>query len=167
MIKLKPFRETPGFCGPASLKMVLDYYGVSVSEADLAKLSGTTKEKGTSIKGLIRAAKHFGFRVFLKKNSTLNDIRYFIKRKIPVIVDWFSEDDGHLSVVVDIDKKNIVLMDPQLSKILIFIRRRKFSTETFHRIWFDFPGKFIKEPKDLILRSMLVVTPVKLKENSP
>lgn len=163
MIKLKPFRQTPGFCGPASLKMVLNYYSISVSEAELAKLSGTTQKKGTSIEGLIKAAKHFGFQAFLKTNSSLNDLRYFVKREIPVIVDWFSEDDGHYSVVVDIDKNNIVLMDPALRKILIYIRRRKFSTEDFFRIWFDFPGDFIKDSKDLTLRLMLVVTPFKKK----
>lgn len=162
MIKLKPFRETPGLCGPASLKMVMDYYNVSVSEADIAKAAGATKEKGTSIKGLIKAAKHFGFKVLLKENSSLEYLEYFIKRKIPVIVDWFSEDDGHYSVVVDIDKENVVLMDPALRKLLIYIRRRKFSRETFFRIWFDFPGKVIKKPQDLILRLMLVITPSKI-----
>ena len=159
MIKLKPFRQTPGLCGPASLKMVMDYYGVSVSEAEIAKAAGATRKKGTRIEGLIKAARHFGFKTFVKKNSSLRDLEYFVKRKIPVIVDWFSEDDGHYSVVVDIDKKNVVLMDPELRKILVYIRRRKFSRETFLRIWFDFPGDFIREPKDLVLRSMLVVTP--------
>lgn len=163
MIKLKPFRETPGLCGPASLKMVMDYYGVSVSEAEVAKSSGSTKEKGTSINGLIKAAKHFGFHVFLKENSSLEDLEYFIQRKIPVIVDWFAEDDGHYSVVVDIDKKNVVLMDPALRKVLIYIRRRIFTRETFFRIWFDFPGDFIKTKKDLVIRLMLVVTPFKEK----
>ncbi len=165
MIKLKPFRETPGLCGPASLKMVLDYYGVSASEQELAKLTGSSKEKGTSIEGLIKAVKHFGFNVFVKENSTLNDLKYFIKRNIPVIVDWFAEDDGHYSVVVDINKKNVVLMDPALRKILVYIRRRKFSPETFQRVWFDFPGDYIKNPRDLVLRLMLVVTP--FKENFP
>jgi len=163
MIKLKPFRQTPGFCGPASLKMVFDYYGVSVSEAEIAKIAGASREKGTSKAGLIKAVKHFGFKAFSKTNSSLNDLRYFIKRKIPVIVDWFFEDEGHYSVVVDIDKKNIVLMDPTLRKLLIYVRRRKFSTEKFLRIWFDFPGKFIKTPKDLVLRLMLVVTPARRK----
>ena len=163
MIKLKPFRQTPGFCGPASLKMVLDYYGVSVSEAKLAKIAGATREKGTPIKGLIKAAKYFGFQVFLKEKSTPSDLRYFIKRKIPVIVDWFFEDEGHYSVVVDVDQKNIVLMDPTLRKILIYIRRRKFSIEKFLRVWFDFPGNYIKTPKDLVLRLMLVVIPLKEK----
>lgn len=162
MIKLKPFRQAPGLCGPVSLKMVMNYYGVSVSETEIAKIAGAKREKGTSIKGLIRAAKYFGFQTFLKKNSSLDDLRYFIKRKIPVIVDWFFEDEGHYSVVVDIDKKNVVLMDPTLRKILIYIRRRKFSTEKFFGVWFDFPGDFIREPEDLILRLMLVITPFRL-----
>ena len=160
MIKLKPFRETPGLCGPASLKMVMDYYGVSVSEAEIAEAAGATKERGTKIEGLIKAARHFGFKTFVKKNSSLGDLEYFVKRKVPVIVDWFSEDDGHYSVVVDIDEKNVVLMDPELRKILIYVRRRKFSRETFLRIWFDFPGDFMRKPEDLVLRLMLVVTPL-------
>lgn len=162
MIKLKPFRQTPGLCGPASLKMVLDYYGVSVSEQELAKLSGSSGEKGTSVSGLIKAAKHFGrFDVFVKTNSSLDDLRYFMEKKIPVIVDWFFEDDGHYSVVVDMDKKEITLMDPTLRKILIYVRRRKFFLKDFLRVWFDFPGDYIKSPKDLVLRLMLVVTPTK------
>jgi len=158
MIKLKPFRQTPGLCGPASLKMVMDYYGVSVSEAEIAKVAGATKEKGASIKGLIKVAKHFGFKTIFKQNSSLRDLEYFVNKKIPVIVDWFAEDDGHYSVVVDIDKRNVVLIDPALRKILIYIRRRVFPRETFFRVWFDFPGEFIKSPKDLVLRSMLILT---------
>ena len=159
MIKLKPFRQTPGLCGPASLKIVMDYYGVSVSETEIARIAGATKEKGTSIKGLIKAARRFGFKTFLKQNSSLKDLEYFVNKKIPVIVDWFDEDDGHYSVVVDIDKKNVILMDPALRKILIYVRRKIFPRETFFRIWFDFPGKFIKKPEDLVLRLILVIVP--------
>jgi len=136
--------------------MVFDYYGVSVSEAEIAKIAGTSKEKGASIKSLIKAAKHFGFQIFSKEKSSFSDLKYFIRRKIPVIVDWFFEDEGYYSVVVDIDKKNIVLMDPTLKG------KRKFSTEKFLRVWFDFPGKFIREPEDLVLRLILVITPFKL-----
>lgn len=153
MIKLKPYLQSQGFCGPAFLKMVFDYYGVLISEKEIAKIARATKEKGTSKEGLIKAAKHFGFEVFSKEKSTFKDIRYFVKRKIPVIVDWFFEDEGHYSVVVDIDKKNIVLMDPALKG------KRKIPLEKFFRVWFDFPGKFIKEKKDLILRLMLVIKP--------
>ena len=155
MIRIKPFRQTAGFCGPSSLKMVLNYYGVSVTEAALAKAAGASRKGGASKEGLIKTARHFGFKVFSKEKSNLGDLRRFIKRGIPVIVDWFFEDDGHYSVAVDINQKNIVLMDPALKG------QRKLSLEKFQRLWFDFPGKFIKEPKDLVLRLMIVVTPLK------
>ncbi len=155
MIKLKPFRQTAGFCGPASLKMVLDYYGVLVTEADLVKAAGASKKEGASKEGLIKAAKCFGFEVFSKEKSNLGDLRRFIKRGVPVIVDWFSGDEGHYSVAVDIDQKNIVLMDPELKG------KRKMPLETFQRLWFDFSGKSIKQSKDLILRLIIAVIPLK------
>lgn len=159
MIKLKPFRQSPGFCGPASLKMVLEYYGILTQEKELAILSGATKEKGTSAEGLIAAAKHFGLNAFGKENSSFHDIERYINKGIPVIVDWFSEDDGHYSVVVDMNKKEITLMDPTLRRLLIYVRRRKMPLEKFYRIWFDFQGDYLKSPADLILRRMIVVAP--------
>lgn len=153
MLKLKPFRETPGLCGPASLKIVMDYYGVSVSEADIARVSGATQEKGVSTAGLAKAAKHFGFKTLVKENSSLDDLRYYVKKEIPVMVDWFSEDDGHYSPVVGLDDKYIYLQDTQIKKV------RKMGKRDFTRVWFDFPGDRIKTPKDLILRLMLVIIP--------
>jgi len=73
MIKLKPFRQTPGLCGPASLKMVMNYYGVSVSEKEIARVAGSTRERGTSIRGLIRAARRFGFKAIFRKDASLKD----------------------------------------------------------------------------------------------
>jgi predicted double-glycine peptidase len=162
MLKIKPFRQTPGYCGPASLKMVLEYYGFKMGEQELAKISGTTKGEGVSAQGLVSAAKKLGFDAYIKKNATLLDIKKLISRKIPPIVNWFSFDDGHYSVVAGIDGKNITMMDPQLSKVLaVFVRRRVLDLETFYRIWFDFPKNFIKKPEDLILRLMIVITPKK------
>jgi predicted double-glycine peptidase len=161
MIKLKPFRQTPGYCGPASLKMVLDFYGFKMGEKELAKLSGMTLNEGVSAEGLKKAAQNLGFSVFIKENAELSDIRFYIKKGIPVIVDWFCEDDGHYSVVVGIDKNKITLMDPQLRKVFIFVRRRVMQVKTFFRVWFDFPGDYIESSKDIILRMMIVVTPKK------
>jgi len=157
-MRLKPFRQTPGLCGPDSLKIIFDYYGVSVSETKIAKAAGATRGKGCSIKGLIKAAKYFGFKTYLKKKSSLDNLKYFVKKKVPVIVDWFFEDDGHYSVVADIDKNNITLIDPSLKRGI-----RKFSNEKFLRIWFDFPGKYIKDSKEVILRLVLVVVPKSFK----
>lgn len=155
MINLKPFRQTAGLCGPASLKMVLEYYGILASESAIARAAGASRKKGASKEGLIKAAEHFGLKVFTKEKSSLSDLRRFIKKGIPVIVDWFSGDDGHYSVVVDINEKNIILMDPELAG------KRKISVEKFQRLWFDFPGEFIKDHREIVLRLMISATPQK------
>lgn len=62
-LPVQPFQETlyAGMCGPASLKMVLGYYGVEKSEAELAKLCGTDPDLGTDDIGIKRAAEGLGF----------------------------------------------------------------------------------------------------------
>ena len=40
MINLKHFFQSEAMCGPASLRMALDYYGVFVSERKIIRLSG-------------------------------------------------------------------------------------------------------------------------------
>ena len=45
-----------GYCGPASLRMVLEYYGVRKSERYLARLAGVNGE-GSGADDLLRVAK--------------------------------------------------------------------------------------------------------------
>lgn len=151
--------QRKGSCGPASLKMVFDYWGKTVSEIAIARVAGTTVEKGTTKDGLIRAASHFGFNAIVKENASLDDLRNYIKQGIPVVVNWFLGDDGHYSVVVSIDKNNVFLADPAMKKPLLYGNIRRISCKKFYRVWFDFPGDFIKDPKDLILRLMIIFTP--------
>lgn len=155
MLKVLPFLQTTGHCGPASLKMALAYFGVDKSESELAKLSGATRSRGVEGADLVAAAKKLGFDAFVKDNSKITDIKKYLDLKIPVIVDWFSKDDGHYSVVVDMNEKNIYLQDPEIGGI------KKMPLGTFKRVWFDFPGDLIKSPKDLIIRRMIIVQPRK------
>lgn len=156
-IKIKPYRQSPGLCGAASLKMVLDYYGVPVTEAEIAQIADATPENGTSATGLVKAAEHFGFKAVVKKNCSLDDLRRYVNKKIPVIVAWFEEDDGHYSVVVDIDEKNIVLADPSLDEPLIYGNTRKMSCKKFLGIWFDYLGDRPEEGKFMV-RLLIEVT---------
>jgi len=151
MLSVRPFRQKSGFCGAASLKIVLDYYGVEKSEAELVRLSGSTVEKGVSAKGIIAAAKKLGFKAFHRDFSTISQLKQLLGKGIPVIVDWFSTDDGHYSVAAGIDKRNVYLQDPELGKV------RKMPIEFFNRVWFDFPGRFIRSNDDVIVRRMIVV----------
>ncbi len=154
MLKIKPFRQRAGSCGPASLKMILNYFGVDVSERQLIKLTGCTPGKGVGAKGILEGAKKLGFDGFIKDDSNFNELRhYVIKNKIPVIVDWFWYDEGHYSVVVDIDRENIYMLDPSLGHL------RALRLRKFRRLWFDFPQDYIKKKEDIILRRIIVIYP--------
>ena len=162
MLKIKPFQETlnASMCGPASLKIVLRYYGVEATEKELAKLAGNSSNLGADDKGLVRTARYFGFKVKIKNNSNFKDIEKWLDKKVPVIVNWFTGGrkdysdsdiaDGHYSVVAGLDDKFIYLHDPEIGKI------RKLKRDDFRRVWFDFTGEYIK-PKELIVRQIIAV----------
>lgn len=149
-INIKPFQETlhMSMCGPASLKIVLGYYGIDKSEKELAKMLNWNKEMGINDEDTIRVAKKLGFKVVMKKNSDFSDLEGWLDKKVPVIVDWFTRGrsdypdseiaDGHYSVVAGLDDKYIYLQDPEIGKI------RKLKREDFLKVWFDFPGEYIK-----------------------
>jgi len=162
MLKIKPFQETlnASMCGPASLKIVLDYYGVKKSEKELVKLCRHNKNLGVDDEKIKKAAESSGFRVEIKNNSNFDDIEKWLDRKVPVIVNWFSKGrqdylesetaDGHYSVVAGLDEKYIYLQDPEIGKI------RKLKREDFMRVWFDFKGEYIK-PKELIIKQIIAI----------
>lgn len=162
LLAVEPFRETPnvGRCGPASLKMILGYFGVRRSEAFLARLAGTKRTIGTDAAGLLRAARRLGFSGRSKNWSTYRDIEGWLKRDIPVIVDWFSKGhldlataDGHYSVVVGLDRRFIYFIDPEFGEL------RRLSRIDFRRVWFDYEGEYVKAPDDLIIRQTIVILP--------
>lgn len=151
MLKIKPYRQRrPGFCGPASLKMVLDFYGVKKSEAEIGKICKARETSGMRIPGFRRAAKKLGFKFFFKNKADFVDISGFLRKNIPVIVDWFSVDGGHYSVAVGLDKKNIYLADPEFREI------RRMPKDVFWRVWFDFPGDYLKNKNQIIIRRLIV-----------
>lgn len=163
MLDVKPFQETlhKGYCGPASLKIVLSYYGVEKSEEELAILCNTSKDLGTDDESLKKAAELLGFDVEVKNFANYNEIESWLKRGVPVIVDWFTRGradytdsdmpDGHYSVVMGLDQNNIYLQDPELGKTRIINR------EEFMRVWFDFTKERIESWDDMIIRQIIAI----------
>ncbi len=148
-------------CGPASLKMVFDYYGIEKSEEEIAKSAGTTENLGTNEEGIRKAAESLGFKVEIKNESSFEEIQDYLSKKIPVIVNWFTRGrvdygdsqvpDGHYSVVVGLDDKFIYLQDPEIGKL------RKIERNDFIKVWFDFKGEYIK-PDELIIRQIVAIS---------
>jgi len=162
ILKVKPFQETlrKSYCGPASLKMVLDYYGVRRTEKELAKMAEWNKVLGIDDKGIKKTAEKLGFKVIIKNNSNYKDIQNWLNKDIPIIVNWFTRGrndysesetaDGHYSVIVGLDDKFIYLQDPEMGKL------RKIKRDDFMRVWFDFKGSYLKS-NELIIRQIIVI----------
>lgn len=130
------YEQGKDFCGPASLRILLSFFGKTYSEEELARLCGAKLEVGTEQTGLIAGAKAVGAHVFAKEHGTIEELEYFIKtEKLPVIVDWFDVDDGHYCVVVGMTEKDLILADPSKTE-----KERRISKEFFPKVWFGFIG---------------------------
>ncbi len=152
MLSITPFMEREGCCGPACLKMVLDYYGISKTEEELIQLTGCVKEQGLPGQALLDAAYQCGLEGKIQDYSTLDDLQQMVnEEKIPVIVNWFPDFDGHYSVATGIDDENVYLVDPDMGYL------RALRRDIFQTLWFDFPGKYIEKPEDIILRRMIIL----------
>lgn len=161
-LNIKPFQEqlNMGYCGPASLKMVLGYYGILKTEDELALLMGWDKDLGVDDQGIKKAAESFGLKVEIQNESTFEDIEKWLDKKVPVIVDWFTRGrqdytesavpDGHYSIVSGLDDEYIYLQDPEIG------RERKIEKDDFLLVWFDFTGETIK-PEELIIRQIIAI----------
>ena len=165
LLPIKPFQETlhGGYCGPASLKMVFEYWGVEKSEEELAAACNRDPNLGVSSETMIDVARKYGFDAEVKNNSDFFEIETWLKKKAPIIVNWFSPGkkdaqthempEGHSSVVVALDDEKIYLQDPEIAGL------REIPRKEFLRVWFDFPGAVITKPEDIILRQIVIIRP--------
>lgn len=115
MLRVPFFKQDTDYtCGPASLQMVLAFFGDRLSERDLGLRLQTEPEKGTRHGPLISVAQEEGFQCYVNANSSLDEIRHFLRRGLPVIIDYSDSDpfDGHYSVVVAYNHPYVVLNDP-------------------------------------------------------
>jgi len=162
-LDIRPFQETlgGGYCGPASLKMIMDYYGVEKSEEELAVMCNRDPDLGVDDKAIKKTAEKLGFKVEIQNHSSLDHISEWLNKKTPVIVNWFTkgrcdypEDevaDGHYSVVIGLDNEFVYLQDPEVG------RMRKIDRKDFYRVWFDFSSENINKWEDMIIRQIIVV----------
>ena len=163
LLPVKPFQETlrGGYCGPASLKMILDYYGIDKTEKEVALACGRNSDLGTDDVSIKNAAESYGFNVEIKNNSSFDDISRWLNKGVPVIVNWFTRGridygdeevpDGHYSVLVGLDDEYIYLQDPEIGGL------RKLSRDDFMRVWFDFKTDRITSWDDMIIRQLIAV----------
>ena len=130
--EVKPIKQKKMMCGPTCLEIVLKYYGKEYSQKELKKLLGSSILMGTTNSKMIEISKKLGFKSQFKFNSSIEEIKELISKKIPPIVGWITpEGASHYSVIQGIDKNYIFIVDPELNKI------RRFKIEDFLERWLD------------------------------
>ena len=82
-------------------------------------------------------------------------------------MDWFTGGvnptradmpNGHSSVVVGIDEKQVNLLDPEDGGL------RNINRKDFLRVWFDWTGSPTVTPETLQIRRMIVSSPERLQK---
>jgi ABC-type bacteriocin/lantibiotic exporter with double-glycine peptidase domain len=150
-------------CGPACLKIVSAYFGVKASERRIARLCRSRVTSGTTGANLAKAARSLGFSTQIVDEARFKTIEQWLRRGVPVIVDWMSAQHnrrmghpvavGHYSVVCGLTGKDIILEDPAVG------RRNRIDRRTFLRLWFDFRYLYPNHKDHLIVRRLIVVAP--------
>lgn len=129
-------------CGAAALRAVCQYYGVGPDEEDdYIKLLGTT-EDGTEPEDIARVASQLGLKAAIKTGLTLDNLKYCLARKTPVICAiqaWGDEEeydqlqDGHYVVAIGFDDQYIFFEDPSMKSI----ERGRLLHDDFVKRWID------------------------------
>ena len=132
MKPLFPVRQTPGLCGPATLKILLQHLDKEYSEDELAKLCKVTPDTATSHDKIIDGAKAIGGVVETKIGASINDLREDIENEIPVMVGWKDVKGDHYGVIYEIGKLKVFMMDPETESGI-----RIIPIEEFETLWHD------------------------------
>jgi ABC-type bacteriocin/lantibiotic exporter with double-glycine peptidase domain len=107
-IEVPYVEEEPNYCGPASLSMVMGFYGKSVDQSTIG--SDIVGEKGVTIDNLVDKAQSYGFDAFTG-SCQFNGLLGFLAEGKPVIARVLSNEgtNGHFIVVTGYDNSLGVL----------------------------------------------------------
>ncbi len=138
MIKLDIIKQKYDWdCGPASLAIIFCHYNQCQSYPEILKM--VKLKHGTDNQTMKEIAEKLGFKTFIKENSSIEDIKKFLKKKIPVIVNYLEPklNWGHYSVVTGINH-NLILANPDTGK------EEKWDIVDFEKRWISGNGKYKK-----------------------
>lgn len=112
-----PENGAPGnyYCGPTSLGMALDYYGVHRTTKELAKSCSTTPD-GTSAGNLLAAAKRAGMNgSYMKEGMSIDSLKEILQSGKPVVVNVNTQGywgGGHYMTAIGVSDGRVYLNDP-------------------------------------------------------
>ena len=136
-------------CGPAVVKMLLSFQGVTIKQKEIVVAAGIgrkLKTYGMTVTEMGRAiARLFPqMQLWCKDNASLKELQELVRTyNLPVGVEWQGvfeeyedEDNGHYAAVVHVDMAgNIILLADPFKKYAG--KDRRFSVIDFEHRWWD------------------------------
>ena len=120
---IKQFDESD--CGAACLAMIATHFGGHLSITKIREAAGTDRQ-GTSLKGMLEAAKNLNLNAKAAKG---NELIFSSKFPVPLIAHLqYQNGSNHFVVVSKINEKRVWTYDPALGKI-------SYKKEDFLKIW--------------------------------
>ena len=111
-------------CGPAALLSILKFWGGDSNIVHVRELSGTDS-KGTSMLGLVNAAKSLGF----EATGATGEYEDLMKERMPCIAHVIIENRlEHFVVIYEISAQSVLVGDPGRGKY-------RLTKEQFVKIW--------------------------------
>lgn len=156
-MKIHPLKQGDGSaCGPTSIKMAANYFGVPLSMKKIAEVSGYKKRGGMYNKDLVETFQKLGFKAEEKNTVTWEELQASNTKDKVIVVSWMLKGYiGHFSVVEKVTKDHIFLAEPDAGKII------KLQKIIFMRLWLDYEldeeSWWPEKNTDIQLRWMVVV----------
>lgn len=136
-------------CGPAVVKMLVSFQGISVKQKQIVAAAGIgrrLKIYGMTVVEMSRAVSQLfpQLQLWYKDKSSLKELQILVRDyQLPVGVEWqgvfeeyADEDSGHYAVVVQVDMaRNIIMLADPFKKYAG--KDRRFSIIDFEHRWWD------------------------------
>lgn len=142
-LRAMPFTyQTFNNCGPQSIASVLGYYGVQVTQAEVARVTKATPRGYMTAQAIGQYVAPYGLRARRFLGGQVTHMRALIALGVPVIVlQWLKPDSTvpHFRVVTGFDdvQRMVQTLDPLLGpRVLI-------PYSTFERLWTVNRAEFI------------------------
>jgi len=138
LIDFPEVRQTTDYsCGASALQAILYYYGLSYREDQLIEILRSNHNAGTPPSNIVTYCRKLGFIVIEKQHMTIDDIRYYLKQKIPILVAYQVSgasntcQNGHYSVIIGLQGDKLIFDDPAI------IGKGFIRIADFFRRWYD------------------------------
>lgn len=154
---VEPVRQRTQYtCMSASMCMALRALGMDCTEDEVNRVMGARPMKGAAWEHALACGQHFGMRCTLTTPSTVEQLKSWTDRGIPVMIAWNPEGRpwSHASLVFDVEDDGTVhVADPNIPDPSETVR--VVPKADFYKKWYEeWPNYHVRRPAMAVEREI-------------